>query len=121
AGDANYVAASANATITIGKATAQLTWGSPTAIVYGTGLGASQLNATANVQGTFSYTPAAGAVLSAGSGRPLAVTFTPLDSANYVGASANTTIDVLRAPLTIRANDSAKPFGAPLPAFTATP
>src|SRR5205809_4507977 len=40
---------------------------------------AAQLNATATVTGTFAYTPAAGTVLSAGSGQMLSVTFTPTD------------------------------------------
>src|SRR5207302_985917 len=53
-----------------------LAWSNPADIVYRTALGASQLNATAtynstNVPGTFTYTPAAGTVLSAGLGQTL--------------------------------------------------
>ena len=69
AGNANYDAASANATVTIGKAAAVLQWAQPSAIVYGTALGGAQLNATSNVAGTFAYSPAAGTVLPAGAGR----------------------------------------------------
>jgi hypothetical protein len=119
AGTANYEPASANATIAIGKATASLNWNQPGAIGYGTPLGAGQLSATANVPGTFSYSPVPGTVLSVGS-HQLNATFTPADSANYTGGSVNTSIVVGAAPLTVRANDAVKPFGAPLPAFTAS-
>ena len=60
AGNANYEPASATATIAIGQASAVLTWNQPAAIVYGTPLGAAQLNATSNVPGTFAYSPAPG-------------------------------------------------------------
>ena len=43
---------------------------------YGTGLDATQLNATASVPGTFDYSPDVGTVLGAGS-HTLGVTFTP--------------------------------------------
>ena len=119
AGDANHAAASATATVTIGKAATVLQWAAPAAITYGTALGASQLNATASTAGTFAYSPAAGTVPGAGS-HTLSATFTPADPANYTGASISTTIAVAPAPLTVRAVDAVKRFGAPLPAFTAT-
>src|SRR6185503_6659379 len=75
------------------------------------------LNATANVGGVLAYTPAPGAVLAAGT-QTLTATFTPADPANYTSASASTTFTVNRAPLTIRAVDAVKRFGAPLPALT---
>jgi hypothetical protein len=120
AGNANYEPASASATITIGKAPVVLTWNPPAAIVYGTPLGAVQLNASASVPGTFAYSPAAGTVLSAGAGQALTAIFTPADGVNYTGASVASSIAVAAAPLSVRANDAAKPFGAPLPAFTAS-
>jgi hypothetical protein len=120
AGDSNYQPSSATATITIGKALAVVTWNQPAAIVYGTPLGLAQLNASSNVAGTFAYSPAAGTVLAGGTGHVLTATFSPADPANYVGASVGTSIGVVAAPLSIRANDSAKPFGAPLPVFTAS-
>jgi hypothetical protein len=118
AGDANHDAASATATVTIGKATTALNWPAPAAIVYGTALGAAQLNATASTAGTFSYSPAAGTVPGAGT-HTLSVTFTPADTMNYTGASGSTTISVTRAALTVSAVDAVKRFGAPLPALTA--
>ena len=52
-----------------------ITWPVPADISYGTALGAAQLNAVAKdgaatVAGTYAYTPVAGTVLAAGSGRP---------------------------------------------------
>jgi hypothetical protein len=114
-GNANYNAASATGTITIGKAPAGLTWSPPAAIVHGTPLGAAQLNATANVDGTFAYTPAAGTVLDAAAGQTLTATFTPTDSTNYNGASITTTIDVSKAaPVLTWSTPAAIAFGTPL-------
>lgn len=120
AGDGNYEPASATATITIGKGQVVLSWNQPAAIVYGTPLGTPQLNASSNVPGAFAYSPAAGTVLAAGTGHSLTATFVPADAANYAGASVGTSIGVVAAPLSIRANDSAKAVGAPLPVFTAS-
>jgi hypothetical protein len=108
-----------NTVIDVSKASPVLNWAQPAAIVYGTPLGIGQLNATSNVTGTFAYSPAAGSVLRAGS-HPLTATFTPADPGNYTGGSVSTSIAVATAPLTIRANDAAKPFGAPLPLFSAS-
>ncbi|MHB8653746.1 MAG: hypothetical protein ACYDA9_07695 [Terriglobia bacterium] len=56
--------------------TPSVTWATPAAIKYGTALNSTQLNATASVAGSFSYSPAAGTILSAGT-QTLTVTFTP--------------------------------------------
>jgi hypothetical protein len=68
-------------------------WTSPAAIVYGTPLSTTQLNATAYqlngttaLDGSFVYSPAAGTVLTVGS-RQLSVTFTPIDTANYTSTT----------------------------------
>ena len=98
---------------------ASTTWTAPAAITYGAALGGAQLNATANVPGTFVYTPAAGTILNAGVARVLSVTFTPNDLVNYGPATATVTLEVLRAPLTITAQDKSKVYGAALPALTA--
>src|SRR5213075_50548 len=76
--------------ITVSQATPTVAWSNPTDITYGTALGATQLNATASVPGTFTYTPAAGQVLSAGSNQPLTVHFVPTDAANYTTPSDTT-------------------------------
>ena len=43
----------------------------------------AQLDASANVPGTFTYAPAAGSILDAGSDQTLSVTFTPEDATYY--------------------------------------
>jgi hypothetical protein len=96
-----------------------ITWPTPQDIVYGTALGSTELNATANVQGTFSYTPAAGTVLHAGDAQTLSLTFTPSDLSTYDPTTASVTINVQPAPLAVSANSVGKVFGAPLPAFSA--
>src|SRR4030095_12542098 len=79
----NYATATASVLIDVSKATPAITWPTPADIVYGTALSAMQLNASANVAGTFAYAPAAGTVLNAGNGQTLSVTFTPEDGVNY--------------------------------------
>jgi len=97
AGNTNYAPASGDATITITKATPTITWNNPADIVYGTLLSSTQLNATANVPGTFGYTPAAGALLNAGPAQSLLASFTPTDTTNYNPTSKNVQINVLKA------------------------
>ena len=95
AGDAAYNAAlPVSHTFSIAKATPVLTWANPTDIIYGTLLSATQLNATADVAGTFAYTPAAGMKLNAGPNQELSVAFTPTDAANYNGTSKTVQINV---------------------------
>jgi YVTN family beta-propeller protein len=98
---------------------ATVTWANPASITYGTALSGTQLNATANTPGTFVYNPPVGTVLNAGNGRILSVTFTPNDTANYSPATATVTINVLKAPLTITAQNKSKVYGAALPGLTA--
>jgi len=71
-------------------------WITPAAISYGTALSVAQLNATANVAGTFSYSPAPGAVLAAGS-QTLTVTFTATDTTDYTTATDSVTLIVNQA------------------------
>ncbi len=93
----DYNSTSATATIDVDKATPSITWADPAAIIYGTALSSAQLDATASVPGTFTYTPALGAVLHAGNGQTLSVSFTPTDAADYNTAAATATIDVGKA------------------------
>ena len=79
------------------KTTPTITWANPDNIVYGTALSGTQLNATALVAGTFTYTPTAGTVLNAGAGQTLHVDFTPTDTSLYNNASKDVTINVLKA------------------------
>ena len=57
----------------------KIVWATPAALPAGTALGALQLNATANVDGTFEYEPAAGTVFRSAGTQTLAVVFTPKD------------------------------------------
>jgi len=100
AGDSNYNAATdVPQSFNIAKATPVITWSNPADIIYGTALSGTQLNATANVPGSFTYTPASGTVLGNGS-HNLHVDFTPTDTANYNNASKDVSINVLSALLT---------------------
>jgi hypothetical protein len=91
-GDENYQEASGTAAVTIDRATPIITWAQPAAITAGTALTAEQLNATANVGGTFVYTPAAGTLLT--QTQALSAAFTPSDTVNYNGATATVSISV---------------------------
>jgi putative cofactor-binding repeat protein len=111
---ADYTAATKTVTLSVGQTTPSITWATPAGISYGTALGSTQLNATASVPGTFAYTPAAGAVLSAGL-QPLLVTFSPTDSTNYSTATKTVTLAVGQAAPTITwATPTAITFGTPL-------
>ena len=74
-----------------------ITWVKPAGIIHGTLLGQVQLNAVANVPGTFEYSPVAGTVLNAGNGQSLQVIFTPDDTTEFNVAEGRVTIDVAKA------------------------
>jgi hypothetical protein len=120
----NYSAASAAVTITVAPVAPIIAWSAPAAIISGTALSATQLNATAGIPGTFVYTPAAGTILGVGAAQALAVTFTPLDGVNYTTATATVAITVLKATPSIDAvvwtdEPAARP-AISSPAFTTT-
>ena len=52
-----------------------ITWADPADITYGTALSGTQLDATASVPGTLTYTPAAGAGAGRGRDQTLSVSF----------------------------------------------
>ena len=91
-----------------------ISWPAPANIPYGTPLSATQLNATASVAGTFTYTPAAGAVLSAGT-QILSVTFTPTDTTDYTTATQTAQLVVSQAvPAITWPTPAAITYGTPL-------
>ena len=96
----DYAVVTSSVNLQVNQATPVITWNTPAPIAYGTALSATQLNATANVSGTFVYNPAAGTVLSAGA-QKLTVTFTPDDQTDYVITTASVTIQVGTVPATI--------------------
>ncbi len=83
-----------------------ITWPTPAAITYGAALSATQLDATASVPGTFTYTPAAGTVPKAGT-QTLTAEFVPADTKDYTGANATVQLTVNQAVPTISALPSA--------------
>jgi predicted CxxxxCH...CXXCH cytochrome family protein len=91
--DPNYTGNSLG-TMTIAKATPTITWGTPAAVLVGTTLSGTQLNATASVPGSFVYTPSAGTVLGTAGTQTLSTTFTPTDAVNYTTASASVSLTV---------------------------
>jgi len=102
---------------TVASATPIITWANPAPIDFGTPLSAAQLNATANVPGTFVYTPAAGTLLSLGT-HTLSVVFTPTDTVDYIPAKAQ--VSVLVAVPLIGLNPILMDFGTVTSGGTAT-
>jgi DNA-binding beta-propeller fold protein YncE len=116
----NYTVTNTAGTLTIGMVTPALTWATPAAIVYGTKLSATQLNASSKVAGSFTYSPAAGTVLSAGPAT-LSVTFTPTDTTDYTTATATVKLTVNQAAPANTLTSSANPaFLLNAVTFTAT-
>jgi outer membrane protein OmpA-like peptidoglycan-associated protein len=92
-------------------AKAKITWATPAAIVEGTPLSGTQLNALGSVPGSYSYAPALGATLPVGK-NTLKVTFTPTDT-RLSAVTAEVTLDVTAKPAVIP--------GAPVsPSYTVT-
>jgi len=89
----DFLTITVHATLVVLKANPDLDWSQPVPIAVGTPLSATQLDATANVPGTFVYNPPAGFVLPAGTD-VLKVTFTPTDTADYQSASAQVSMTV---------------------------
>ena len=112
----DYAGATATRTITVTQRPSTLTWAQPAAMEYGTPLSATQLNATASVAGTITYSPAAGTVLHAGA-TMVTATFVPTDAVDYAGATATRTITVTQRPSTLTwAQPAAMEYGTPLSA-----
>ena len=102
AGATQAIALSGTGVAAAAPMTPVLTWAMPAAITTATPLSATQLDATAadangtTVPGTFVYTPAAGAMLAAGT-QTLSVTFTPTNTAAFTTATKTVSIVVTQA------------------------
>ena len=94
--------------------TPTITWTTPSDIVYGTALGATQLDATGSVPGSFTYTPPAGTVLNVGQGQTLTANFTPNDTTDYTTASGSVKINVTQATPDVSVNPLSLNVGTPL-------
>jgi sugar lactone lactonase YvrE len=113
AGNTDYAAATAvSYTVTVNQAMPTITWPTPAAITYGTALSAIELNATASVAGSITYTATptgggatavssgsiqSGSILTAGT-YALTATFTPSDTTDF--ASAIDTVSLTVSPAT---------------------
>jgi GH18 family chitinase/sugar lactone lactonase YvrE len=103
---------SATGNLVISPATPQIAWAAPAAVPYGTPLSATQLDATANVAGTFVYSPAAGAIPAVGTDT-LTVTFTPTNTEDYKTAMASVSLTVTAANLSNGPDFTNQPVGQP--------
>jgi hypothetical protein len=104
----DYTTATSSVTLTVNKATSTITWATPSAILYGTALGATQLDASSTVAGTFAYSPAAGTVLGVGA-QTLSVTFTPTSTTDYTTATSSVALTVNKATPAVMVVSSANP------------
>jgi len=119
----NNVIREVTPTLIVSQATPTINWPTPIAITYGAALSATQLDATSSstvggtpgtVAGTFTYSPAAGAVLAAGQ-QTLTVTFTPTDTTDYATVTGSATLVVKQATPTINwATPAAITYGTAL-------
>jgi len=101
------------------NATPIINWTNPVAITYGTPLTATQLNATANVSGAYTYSPPLGTVLSAGQSQTLTVTFVP-DNSGGSQFSSSVKLNVNPAPLVVTPDNKTMVYGTTPPALTGT-
>jgi subtilase family serine protease len=115
----NYLVALVDGTLTILQATPVVTWSNPPPINYGTALTSNQLNAAANVPGSFMYSPTNGAVLNAGT-NTLSLVFRAADNVDYASVTNLVNLLVSPAPLTVTATSYSRQFGAANPDFTGT-
>ena len=97
---AAYTTATLSITLTVNKATPTITWAAPSPINVGTALSTTQLNATAPVGGTFTYTPAKKTIPAAGIDT-LSVTFTPSNTSRYNTATAAVSLTVNKLTPTV--------------------
>jgi MBG domain (YGX type) len=77
------------------------------------------LNATSSIPGTFTYTPAVGAVLLAGV-QTLSVSFSPTAATDFAYGTSTVSITVNKAQLAIAANNATRAYGTANPTFSGT-
>jgi hypothetical protein len=95
--DPDYNITYLNGTLSITPASQTILWSTPAAILVGTAVGSTQLNATVSVvgpaaAGSLTYSPPAGTVLAPGNGQVLTVTAAATN--DYTAASASVAINV---------------------------
>jgi gliding motility-associated-like protein len=105
--------------ITVNKAIPIITWPTPLPIKVGVALSPTQLNATANVPGSFTYSPTSGTILGAGANQILSTDFIPTDAANYnsvMGTQVLITVNLKDNPIITWSNPASITYGTPLSA-----
>jgi hypothetical protein len=114
----NYKPASKSVSIDVAKGNQTINWNNPAGIIYGTLLGAAQLNAVVigsgpSAIGAVSYSPANGIMLNAGNGQPLTVNVA--GTSNYNPSTKTVSIDVAKAAQIINwSNPAPIVLGTPL-------
>ena len=99
ASDSNHNGSAGSVTQTVNQAMPVITWPTPASVPVGTALSATQLDATANVPGTFVYSLPAGTAMNTAGPQTLSVTFTPNDTADYSTATDSVTLQVIAKKL----------------------
>lgn len=111
--DPSYEPISGTVTLIVkGKVKPQIIWFNPSPIVNPTPLSGTQLNALANVPGSYSYNPPAGTVLAPGK-HPLNVHFKPTNTDDNEEMDGNVTIEVLEKKDAKPTPPPAAPVNAP--------
>jgi CSLREA domain-containing protein len=106
----------------VGQMTPTITWPTVSAITYGQALSTSILTGGSasyngnNVPGTFAWT--APATVPAAGSQSEAVTFIPIDTADYNGVAGTVSVSVATATLTVTASSAVVNYGAILPTIT---
>ncbi len=117
--DNNYAITVTDGTLTVSdKLIPEIIWGAPADLTYGTPLSETQLSASVadGVEGSFSYEPAPGTVLDAGT-HELTATFAPTNEFAFDPATASVTITIVPADLTVRALDAEREANTENPVF----
>ncbi|HWY31108.1 MAG TPA: MBG domain-containing protein, partial [Candidatus Acidoferrum sp.] len=117
--ETNYTVDLINGLFSVQPTTPTLNWINPASITYGTALGSAQLNATANIPGSYVYFPATGSVLFPGA-QPLTVIFSPADAVDYTTATTGVSLVVSPAPLTLTATPVSLTYGDTIPPLSGT-
>ena len=88
---------------TVTKVNPVVTWANPADVAVGTALSGTQLNATANVAGSFTYTPASATVLSTIETKELSVLYKPIGihALFYNNVTKTASINVVAGPTAI--------------------
>jgi serine/threonine protein phosphatase PrpC len=89
----DYAPAQAAVSLSVVRKTPPIHWPMPDPLNTVTPLGPAQLNASASVSGSFTYSPATGETLGPGT-QTLSVSFTPDDSVNYTPTESSVSLTV---------------------------